>query len=168
MTRKLVYSGVCAALVAVFTMFPSIPNGVGGYVNLGDAVIAAVVMLMGAWGIPSAAIGSLCADLILGYVDYALGTFIVKGAMAAVIVAVFFVFRKNKESPVATVVALICSEAVMVSGYLVYETILFGNAYAFASVIPNVIQAVAGLAIGCALCFVVKKFNLKKLLKIRE
>ena len=46
--------------------------------------------------------------------------------------------------------------------------ILFGNAYAIASVIPNFIQAAAALATGCVLCLVVKKLNLKKLLKIRE
>ena len=45
----------------------------------------------------------------------------------------------------------------MIGGYFSFESILFGVPYALVNIIPNLIQAVAGIAVGLASIPIVNK-----------
>ena len=142
--KKLTLAGVMAALVFVMTYVPKIPVPVtGGYVHLGDGAIFLAVLLLGPLGIPAAAIGSALADVLGGYLVYALPTMLIKAWMALI------VWRVWKEgSWLRAVIAFLLAEVVMVAGYFAFEAVMYGTAAAWAAVGPNCIQGVAGLALG--------------------
>ena len=65
--KKLVLSGLFAAIICVTTMFPHLPVGVnGGYVHIGDTFIyLAASLLSPAYAVAASAIGSGLADLFV-------------------------------------------------------------------------------------------------------
>lgn len=142
--KKLTLAGVMAALVFVMTYVPKVPVPVtGGYVHLGDGAIFLSVLLLGPLGIPAAAIGSGLADVLGGYLVYALPTMLIKAAVA------FIAWKGWKEgSWFRAVIAFLLAETVMVAGYFAFEAVMYGTAAAWAAVGPNCIQGVAGLALG--------------------
>lgn len=142
--KQLTLCGVMAALVFVMTYFPKVPVPVtGGYVHLGDGAIFLAVLLLGPLGIPAAAIGSGLSDLIGGYMLYVLPTIVIKALVAVI---AWKLYRKG--SWVSAVVAFVLAEAAMVLGYFVFECFTAGVAAAAAAILPNVIQGVAGVALG--------------------
>ena len=83
--RKLVLAALLAALVCVATMVVQIPSPMQGYVNLGDCFVLLSGWLLGPWyGFAAGGIGSMLADLFLGYGHYAPGTFVIKGLVALI------------------------------------------------------------------------------------
>ena len=83
-TLSLVLTSVFAALICVCTLMVQIPiPATGGYANPGDGVL---LLAAGLLPLPlsaaAAAIGSMLADVITGYMLYAPATFIIKGGMA--------------------------------------------------------------------------------------
>ena len=95
--RTMVTAAVLAALSCVATMVVQIPSPMNGFVNLGDCFVLLSGWLLGPWwGAAAGGIGSMLADLLLGYGHYAPGTLIIKGAMALVAALVFKAFRKKK------------------------------------------------------------------------
>ena len=142
--KKLTLAGVMAALVFVMTYVPKVPVPVtGGYVHLGDGAIFLSVLLLGPLGIPAAAVGSGLADILGGYLVYALPTMLIKAAVA------FITFKGWKEgSWLRAIVAFILAEAAMVAGYFAFESVMYGAAAAWAAVSANCIQGVAGVVLG--------------------
>ena len=149
-SKKMVIMALFIALTCVATMTIQIPSPMSGYVNLGDCLV-----LLGAWilgplsGGASAAIGSALADLLTGYTHYALGTFVIKGAMAWV-AGCFFYHARHKNNKASALPAQIfgglLAEVIMVLGYFAYAGLLLGNGLAAASSIPgNVIQGIFGI-----------------------
>ncbi len=151
--KKLAMTGVMAALIAALTMFPHLPNMAGGYVHLGDGLIMLGVMLLGPWSVAAAGIGSMIADL-LTYPPYAVATLIIKGLMA---LAAFIIYKQDNKKTMLP--AFIIAEAVMVAGYFVYEIFLLGIGGAVADLPGNIIQGVAGAAVGCALYGIVPQLK---------
>lgn len=151
------YGGILTGLVLVATMFLQLPNGQGGYVNLGDGVIFASSLILGPFAGVVAGLGSVLSDLFLGYVQYAPATLVIKGVMGLV---AGIMLRKEKEREsgyfFTAFVFLIC-ECIMIGGYFSFESVLFGIPYALVNVIPNVIQGVAGVAVGLASIPIVNK-----------
>lgn len=142
--RRLTLAGVLAALVFVMTAIPRLPVVVtGGYVHLGDGAVFLAAMLIGPLSIPAAAIGSGLSDLMGGYMVYVLPTMLIKALMALV---VWRIWRAGTWLRAA--VAFVAAEAVMVAGYFALEALLYGTATAWAAVLPNVLQGVAGVALG--------------------
>ena len=140
--KQLALCGLLAALICVLTIFPHIPLG-SGYIHLGDGLIMLSVMLLGPLSIPTAAVGSMLADLLV-YPVSAPVTLVVKALMALV---AWLLYRK--ESMGRTVLAFVAAEAVMVLGYFAYEWFA-AHEYAVADIAGNVIQGVAGVVIGLA------------------
>lgn len=154
--RMIAYGGILTALVLVATMFLQIPNGQGGYVNLGDGVIFAAALILGPFAGVVAALGSVFSDLLLGYVQYAPATLVIKGLMG---LAAGILLKRGKDSNryfFSAFVFLIC-EVIMIGGYFSFESILFGVPYAVVNILPNLIQAIAGVAVGLASLPIVKK-----------
>ena len=73
--KKVAYAGVLAALVFIGTEL-HIPTAIG-HINLGDLVILVSSYILGPLAFFPAAIGSTLADLLAGYPQYAVATFII-------------------------------------------------------------------------------------------
>lgn len=137
-------AGVMAALVFVMTYVPKVPVPMtGGYVHLGDGAVFLAALLLGPLGIPAAAIGSGLADILGGYLVYALPTMVIKAVVALI---AWKVWREG--SWARAVIAFVLAEITMVAGYFAFESVMYGAAAAWAAVGANCIQGVAGAVLG--------------------
>ena len=154
--RTMVMAAVLAALACVATMVIQIPSPMNGYVNLGDCFVLLSGWLLGPWwGAAAGGIGSMLADLLLGYGHYAPGTLVIKGLMALVGALVFKALGKKSA---AALVSGVVSEVIMVVGYFGYAGLLLGKGIGAAASIPgNLVQAALGLVIGLLLFFLLKR-----------
>lgn len=145
---KLVLAALFAALTCVATMLIHIPMpATNGYINLGDGMVLLGAFLLGpAYGFAAGGLGSMLADLLLGYASYAPGTFIIKG-LTALVAALILRALSGKFS--GLVVGSAVGEVVMVLGYFAYESLALGYGIAAAASIPgNAIQGAAGMVVG--------------------
>lgn len=152
--RKIAYAGVLAAFVFIGTVL-HVPTAIG-HVNLGDPVILVSAFILGPFAFIPAAVGSALADLIAGFGQYVLPTFLIKGTMGLV---AGFLLRRNKKGKVTLprkLIAGIIAEAIMVVGYFAFESMpfMYGVTAALGSVVPNLIQAAAALAGAIPLMYV--------------
>ena len=159
---KVILTSMFAAMVCVSTICIQIASPMGGYVNLGDALVLMSAFLLGpVYGTAAAGIGSALADLLTGYAYYAPGTLIIKGGIALIAYLVLTgIDRKLAKlpRPLRMAIAAVPGEIFMVAGYLVYAWIFLGyGASAVASVPGNCMQAIAGIVIACVLTPVVEK-----------
>ena len=154
--RTMVMAAVLAALACVATMVVQIPSPMNGYVNLGDCFVLLSGWLLGPWwGGAAGGIGSMLADLVLGYGHYAPGTLIIKGLMALVGALIFKAFGK---SSVGALISGLVSEIIMVAGYFGYAALLLGKGIGAAASIPgNLVQGAMGLVIGLVLFVLLKR-----------
>ena len=152
--RKLVVAALLSSFACVATMIIQIPNGIGGYFNLGDCIVLLCGWLLGpVYGALAAGVGTMLADIFASYVVYAPVTFFIKALMAIV---AFLIAKGNGRIKAA--LSGILAEILMVLGYFAYESFLYGVGTASLGVIPNLLQGAAG--IGCAL--ILKEFIDKK------
>ena len=154
--KKLVLSALMAALVYVATSIIQIPSPMSGYVNLGDCFVLLSGWLLGPWyGGAAAGIGSMLVDLLGGYAHYAPGTL---DAIAAALI-----FRALGRGKNAMLVSGIVGEVIMVLGYFAYASTILGKGLAAAASIPgNIVQGVAGIAIGMVLAVVLESTKVTK------
>ena len=146
--QRLALGGLMAALVCVATSFFKLPVPITqGYIHLGDAFVLVSAAILGPLGVAAGAIGSMLADLLGGYFQYLLPTFVIKGLVALVAYAGL---RGSKPFWVEWLV-LIVAEAVMVLGYFLAECLMYGAASAAGAVLPNVVQGIGGVVIGALL-----------------
>ena len=151
-TRNLVMSAVFAALICVSTFVIKIPSPIQGYINLGDCFV-----LLAGWtlsrrrGFLAAAIGSALADVISGYAVFAPATFVIKGLMALAAYHCFRAVKKNAKINAAAITSAIAAECVMILGYLIYESFLYGFSAALAEVPFNAIQGAVCIIPACIL-----------------
>ena len=159
--RKLVLSALMAALVYVATSIIQIPSPVNGYVNLGDCFVLLSGWLLGPWwGGAAGGIGSMLADLLLGYGHYAPGTLIIKGLMALVGALIFKAFGK---SSVGALISGLVSEIIMVAGYFGYAALRLGKGIGAAASVPgNLVQGAVGLIAGFLLLQVARRTHLEE------
>lgn len=146
---KLVLAAVLTALTCVATLLIHIPMpATNGYINLGDAMVLLCAFLLGPafYGVAAAGLGSMLADLLLGYAAYAPGTLFIKCLVA---LTAALIVRAGHGKMSALIAGAVAGEAVMVLGYFAYEGLLLGYGIAAAASIPgNALQAVAGAAVG--------------------
>lgn len=152
--QKMVLAAMFAALTYVATNIIHIPMpATGGYINLGDCMVLLGAFLLGPiYGAAAGGIGSMLADLLLGYLSYAPGTLLIKGLMAFCAALIFRGLKGKVGTLTATAVAGIAAECIMVLGYFAYEAVLLGFGLAAAASIPgNAIQGMFGLVISTVL-----------------
>lgn len=154
--RMIVQASLFAALICVATMVVHIPvPATGGYLNLGDAFVLLSGLLLGpVYGFAAGGIGSMLADLLSGYSQYAIGTFIVKGASALIAALLWRVLktRPGFKPGFSAFFASLIAELFMAAGYFVYEAFLLGYGLAAAAAIPgNLLQACAGILLAIPL-----------------
>lgn len=153
---RIILAAMFASMVCVSTLCIQIPSPMGGYVNLGDVFVLMSGLLLGpVYGTGAAAIGSALADMLTGYIHYAPGTLLIKGAVAlTAALLIRLIERKKNGMPKTLAFALagIPGEILMVLGYLVYAWIFLGyGAAAISSVPGNIAQGAAGILISSLL-----------------
>ena len=154
--RKLVMTALLAALTCVATMVVQIPSPMQGYVNLGDCFVLLSGWLLGPWyGFAAGGIGSMLADILLGYAHYAPGTLAIKGLMALVAALILKSMNGSRAGYLAGGAA---AECIMVAGYFGYASLLLGKGLAAAASIPgNIFQGAVGLVVGVLLVTVLER-----------
>lgn len=164
-TLKMTFIALFTALVIVATFYIQIPTGVGGYANLGDAIIFMCALTMG--GVPAliaGGIGSMAADLILGYAYYAPFTLVVKGLeglIAGLLVRLVEKVIKKKPLKIGLQIGSLALSALwMTLGYFLVKWLILGDlvqsaiAAALIEVPFNLAQGGISVAIAAVLVFV--------------
>lgn len=156
--QKLAVSALLTAIVCVATFIVKIPSpATNGYFNLGDCFVLLSGWLLGpVYGALAAGLGSVLADILSGYVQYALPTFVIKALMA---VAAYYVTKAlNKKPLIGKIIGGIVAEAIMVLGYFGYEAVVLGYGLAAAgSIFSNVMQGIVGIIAGVAVTTAIEK-----------
>ena len=151
--KKMVLTALLAALTCVATMIIQIPSPMNGYVNLGDCFVLLSGWLLGPWlGFAAGGIGSMLADIFLGYPHYAPRSLAISVLVAMVAVLLYKVLCK-KNTYVGLAISGVVSECIMVLGYFLYAGLILGKGLmgevgAIASVPGNCFQAAVGIIIG--------------------
>lgn len=119
-TRKYVLTGLMTALVFVLTFLIKIPVPfTSGYIHLGDSMIYISVIVLGpVFGAFASGVGSMLADVIGGYVQYALPTLIIKSLMALVMGLVLS--GKTRKASIASVVTALSVWIAFSGGTIVF------------------------------------------------
>ncbi len=160
-TKQLVFTALFAALSCVATMVIKLPTPTMGYIHPGDAIVLLSGLLLGPfYGALAGGIGSMFADIFSGYLDYAIATLIIKGAVAAVAAHVYrailhlLVSTTNGKAGKGQIVgsaaiASVCGEAIMVLGYFVFEIFLLaiatGGGLTTATITAGIASSASGI-----------------------
>lgn len=159
--RNMTLSALFAALTCVATMVVHVEMpATNGYLNAGDAFVLLGAWTLGpVWGAFAGGAGSALADLLQGYPHYLPGTFVIKGAMAAL--AALVCRRLGKKHPrLGALAGGVAAELWMVLGYYLYARLLLGKGAAAAAGIPgNALQGALGLALAMALAAALRGKN---------
>jgi uncharacterized membrane protein len=152
--NKLVTAALMAAMTCVATIVIAVPSPVGGFIHPGDGfVILSGIILGPFFGGLAAGIGSMIADLILGYSAYAIATLIIKCLAAVTAVCIYRTLHRNKKLKLISVlIASVIGGALVTLGYFIFESTLLGLGLAAGMNIPfNLIQNCFGIAISVLL-----------------
>ena len=112
----MVLFGYCSSLLATFLL--KIPNGIQGYVHMGDGFIMLFSSVLSPLcAVLVAAAGSALADIAGGYAYFALFTLIIKGLEAFLIAKIF---QKSK----LRFVSYFTGSIVMIFGYFLTDAFI--------------------------------------------
>ncbi len=142
-----------------------------GYFNLGDCfVLLSAVLIGGRYAVAASAIGAVVADMISGYAVYAPATLIIKSVMVIAVIALLKLGNKrsNKLRPVFTIIGAVVAEVIMVCGYFIFDTVLYGFAGAAASLSGNIIQGAVSVVAGLSIMAVLERSGMMKHINIRQ
>ncbi len=161
--KNLVFAALLAAVTCVATLVIHIPSPLNGYINLGDCFVLLSGWLLGPlYGFLAAGIGSGLADLVLGYAVYAPATFVIKGLVALAAYLLIKAFGKINNKTVTYALSGVVAELVMVGGYYVFEGFMYGWKASLVNILPNGIQAIAGVVCATILVTVINKTGILK------
>ena len=159
-TKTIVLAALMTALTCVATMIIKIPSPLKGYINLGDCIVLlSAWILPPAYGFLAAGLGSALADLFSGYVVYAPATFIIKGLMALAAFYLFKLLHKKSGNLPSRIIGSISAEILMILGYLIFESFLYGFIQSLVNIPANGVQGIAGIIIGNIIIKIFEKAN---------
>lgn len=155
-------NAVTIALVCILTMFPQIPIPLG-YMHLGNCCILFAGIFFGpTTGFLAGGIGSAMADLLSGYPQWILPTLIIKSIMG--FAAGKISYQNGHRSPMLslkTLIASIVAIFIMVMGYFLAGSILYGSFITGAAQIPGLtFEGIIGIILFYILGFALEKANL--------
>lgn len=166
---KAVYAALFMAFVFVGTQFLQVPLPFG-YFNLGDCfILLSAVIIGGAYAVVASALGAALADVLSGYVVYAPATAIIKSLMVLAMLAVLQLCRNRskKTQNILSCVGAVVAELIMICGYFIYDTLVYGLAGAAASLLGNILQGSAAVVIFAIAFAVLKQTGLLKRIQIQ-
>ncbi len=141
--KTMCFISLFSAIICVCT-FVSVPLPIG-YFNLGDtAILISSCILSPICALFSAAIGSVLADILMGYILYAPATFIIKSCVSVIsYLLVSVVIHKKKCPRIFVCLAFMLCESFVPIGYFIYEFFLLGYGVGAAVSLPsNILQAI--------------------------
>ena len=148
---------IMTAVVAVFTLIIRIPSPIGGYISLCDAAVSFTAYAFGPFtGLIAGGLGAAFADLIGGFPQWAVISFIIHGIEAFLM---GLVIKKNSSSIAMRILAAVIAVVIVSGGYLLLTT-LFGLTVfseAILEVPGNIAQSAVGAVIGLLLYTGVRK-----------
>lgn len=153
LSKNIAFSALFAALCCVGTTLIVVPLPYG-YFNAGDIFVLLAGWCLGPlYGPIAAAVGSCLADLWSGFALYAPVTFAIKGVDALLAWLVWRALKKFVNRPaldfLPRALGAIVGEAIMVLGYFLFESALYGFAGGAAALLGNTLQGVF-----CGVCAV--------------
>ncbi len=156
--RTLTTTAIFIALITLMTAFVSVPIPGGyGYIHLGDSMIYTCAWVLGGpvSGIASA-FGSALADILAGWPQYAIATFIIKFLMGYIC---YLVMKGLSYRKWTNIIGMITAAIIMVAGYVGYEYFLSGAGGAVAAIVPNLIQGAGGVVMGAVIVSIFDSIN---------
>lgn len=152
---------VLIAVTAVFTYMIRIPIApTRGYINFGDVAVFFTALTFGpVTALISGGIGTALADIISGYAQWAPFTFLAHGLQGLVIALVANPRRRLPEKPsfLSLLLAFLAGTAVMAGIYYLTGGFMVGFVAATAEIPGNILQNLAGVAVGTPLAVAVRK-----------
>ena len=133
-TLLLTQISIMTAIICLITLFIKIPLPYG-YANISDASILLFASVAGYAVLPAAAIGTMLADIFSGYAIYAPFTFVIK-----LIVAYIGVLAFKQDKFLFRIGLFILAQCLMVLGYFITDTLLFGLSAGAVTVWGNCVQ----------------------------
>ncbi|MBT1160958.1 MULTISPECIES: ECF transporter S component [Bifidobacterium] len=144
---------VMTAVTTVVTMFVQIPTPTRGYLNLSDTMIFFSAYAFGPWiGGIIGGLGPALSDLINGYPQWAIFTFVIDGVQALIVGLLLKEFK-----PLNVIGVSVLAGVWKVFGYFIAGGILSGWGPALGEVLGNSFQMGVGLIVGLALFSAVRK-----------
>ena len=164
--KTITMNALAIAMVGVLTMFPQIPIPLG-YMHLGNCCILLAGSFFGpVTGLVAGGIGSAMADLITGYPQWIIPTLIIKSIMGLAMGAICQ--KKGERCKMASARTLLASLAaivIMIFGYFVGGSILYGNVVTGAAQIPGLtLEGVIGIILFYVIGFAFEAAKLPKLI----
>ena len=151
---RLAMTAVMTAFVTVATFLIQIPNPpTRGYINVGDAMIFTTALTFGSYiGGVAGGLGSALADLWAGFGYFAPFTLIIKGfeGLVAGLIADGRTFARD-------ILAVLAGGMIMITGYFLIESFIYGMPAALTEVLGNSIQIIVGAIIGVPVSTLVRK-----------
>lgn len=143
-SKQLALTAVFAALcfVGTFVIVLPLPNG---YFNVGDVFVLLAGWCLGPlYGSVAAGLGSALADIVSGFAIYVPATFLIKAldALVAYLVWAFLkkFFLSERLDFLPRLFSAIVGESIMLGGYFLFESLLYGVAGAIPAVVGNLFQ----------------------------
>jgi len=144
---------IMTAVTTVLTMLVKIPTPIRGYLNLSDTMIYFSAYAFGPWvGGIIGGLGPALSDLISGYPQWAIFTFVIDG-LQAVLVGLLV----KKFNPANIIIGSVIAGVWKVFGYFIAGGILSGFGPALGEIAGNSFQMVVGLIVGFALFTAVRQ-----------
>ena len=154
--KELTEAGLMTALVFAGITFFKIPNPFNGYSHLGDSFIFLSVLILGKKrGAMASGVGGALADLLGGFGQWALPTFIIKAGMAYILGMTME--RQKTATNISWIPGAILGSIFQVFGYTLSKLLMYGDKAALAT-LPNVIlQSGFGIVMAFILLLAMKK-----------
>lgn len=152
---------VMTALTTVATIIIVIPfPATSGYLNFGDAMVMLSGLVLGPLGgFLAGGIGSAFGDISLGFFHFAPITLLVKGCEGMVVGLLSRRVRFNKWLTRWDIAGLLAASVIMLTGYFIAETPLYGLGAAVEELIfTNSIQVIVGSVVAAVTGPVVRRF----------
>lgn len=154
---SLIYCSLAIAMVTLSTMVIKIP-AIKGYINFGDIFIFSIAVLLGKrTGFAAGSIGAALADIMLGYAIFAPGTFVIKGLEGLVCGIISEKIGANSQKAGTLAIGTACGALVMIAGYFLYETLIFGLPVGLISIPGNLLQGGVSAAAAVPVIIAIKK-----------
>lgn len=155
--------GVFIALCCILTMVVGIPvPATGGYINIGDIGVMMCGLLLGPIiGGIAGGVGSALADVFSPWIAYAPITLLVKGIEGFLVGLIAHPRKAASRMRPWDIVGVLVGGLEMVTGYLIYESFLYGFEAAFVEFPGNLVQMAVG-AIGSLLIVAALRKNLQR------
>ena len=157
--RDIVQMGLLSALTFVAAWAIHIPYGNGGVIHLGDSMIFLTAVVFGRrYAAVSGALGMTMFDILSGFSIWAPYTFVIKAVMGLIAGSLAFEGGYRGSSVIRNFAGMLLAGIWALLGYYAAEAIITWNiVQPIFSILGNVIQVSAGMAIAFVIITAIKK-----------